>query len=94
MAWRATSRRMGSKLETTMLSGVSSTMRSQPVAFSRARMLRPSRPMMRPFISSLGNCTTDTLVSLALPASAVMRRTSGTICSTEALAPTRIETGR
>ena len=36
-------------------SGVSSMMRSQPVAVSRARMLRPSRPMMRPFISSLGS---------------------------------------
>ena len=35
-------------------SGVSSTIRSTPVACSRARMLRPSRPMMRPFMSSLG----------------------------------------
>ena len=34
--------------------GVSSMIRSTPVAFSKARMLRPSRPMMRPFISSLG----------------------------------------
>ena len=34
--------------------GVSSTIRSTPVACSSARMLRPSRPMMRPFKSSLG----------------------------------------
>ncbi len=64
MAWRATSRRMGSKLLTTMVSGVSSTIRSQPVAFSRARMLRPSRPMMRPLRSSLGSCTELTAASL------------------------------
>ncbi len=31
---------------------------STPVAASRALMLRPSRPMMRPFISSLGSGTT------------------------------------
>ena len=47
-----------------MASGVSSMMRSTPVAVSRARMLRPSRPMMRPFISSLGSGTTLTVVSL------------------------------
>ena len=41
------------------ISGVSSMIRSMPVACSRARMLRPSRPMMRPFISSLGRWTTD-----------------------------------
>ena len=35
--------------------GVSSMIRSTPVACSKARMLRPSRPMMRPFISSLGS---------------------------------------
>ena len=63
MAWRATSRRIGSKLLTTMVSGVSSTIRSQPVAFSRARMLRPSRPMMRPLRSSEGSCTELTVVS-------------------------------
>ena len=28
-------------------------------------MLRPSRPMMRPFISSFGSGTTDTVTSLA-----------------------------
>ena len=38
----------------TTVSGVSSMIRSTPVACSRARMLRPSRPMIRPFISSDG----------------------------------------
>ena len=47
-----------------MASGVSSMMRSTPVAVSRARMFRPSRPMIRPFISSLGRGTTVTVVSL------------------------------
>ena len=42
----------------TTVSGVSSMIRSMPVACSRARMLRPSRPMIRPFISSLGRWTT------------------------------------
>ena len=54
---RATSRRTGSKDESMTASGVSSMIRSTPVACSRARMLRPSRPMMRPFISSLGMVT-------------------------------------
>ena len=36
------------------MSGVSSMMTSTPVASSNARMFRPSRPMMRPFISSFG----------------------------------------
>ena len=61
----ATSRRTGSKLETVIVSGVSSMMRSQPVSVSMLRMLRPSRPMMRPFISSLGRATTETVISLA-----------------------------
>ena len=30
-------------------------------AFRCVRMLRPSRPMMRPFISSLGSGTTETV---------------------------------
>jgi hypothetical protein len=60
---RAISRRKGSKPERITASGVSSTMRSTPVAISSARMLRPSRPMMRPFISSDGSITTDTVVS-------------------------------
>ena len=53
-ASRAVSRRMGSKPESTTASGVSSMMTSIPVACSKARMFRPSRPMMRPFISSDG----------------------------------------
>src|SRR5881397_812112 len=44
-------------------SGVSSMIRSTPVACSSARIFRPSRPMMRPFISSLGMATTETEVS-------------------------------
>jgi hypothetical protein len=56
-ARRATSRRTGSKHDTTTVSGVSSMMTSTPVASSNARMLRPSRPMMRPFISSFGSAT-------------------------------------
>ena len=45
------------------MSGVSSMMTSTPVASSNARMFRPSRPMMRPFISSFGSETADTVVS-------------------------------
>jgi hypothetical protein len=37
--------------------GVSSMITSTPVAFSKLRMLRPSRPMTRPFMSSLGIVT-------------------------------------
>ena len=48
--------------------GVSSTISSTPVASSSARMLRPSRPMMRPFRSSLGRSTTETVVSIACSA--------------------------
>ena len=62
-AMRAISRRTGSNAEMMTASGVSSMMRSTPVAVSRVRMLRPSRPMMRPFMSSLGSATTDTVVS-------------------------------
>ena len=58
-ASRATSRRIGSKHDTTTVSGVSSMMTSTPVASSNARMFRPSRPMMRPFISSFGSETAD-----------------------------------
>ncbi len=60
---RASSRRMGSKLDRMTASGVSSTMMSTPVAISRARMFRPSRPMIRPFMSSEGRSTTETVVS-------------------------------
>ena len=48
--------------------GVSSTISSTPVAVSSARMLRPSRPMIRPFMSSLGRSTTETVVSMACSA--------------------------
>ena len=62
-ASRAISRRTGSKQDTVMASGVSSMMRSTPVIVSKVRIFRPSRPMMRPFISSLGRGTTDTVAS-------------------------------
>ena len=59
----AASRRTGSKHESTTASGVSSTIRLTPVVASNARMLRPSRPMMRPFMSSLGRANTETVDS-------------------------------
>ncbi len=62
-AIRATSRRIVSKALTITTPGVSSMMTSTPVAFSKARMLRPSRPMMRPFISSLEMPTVLVVVS-------------------------------
>ena len=61
---RAVSRRTGSKLDRTTASGVSSMIRFTPVVASNARMLRPSRPMMRPFMSSLGSENTETVDSL------------------------------
>ena len=42
-------------------------MKSIPVSVSSARMLRPSRPMIRPFSSSDLSSTTDTVVSTAWP---------------------------
>ncbi len=65
---RATSRRTPSKPDRTTAPGVSSMMKSTPVRFSSARMLRPSRPMIRPFMSSADSWTTDTVVSAAWPA--------------------------
>ncbi len=62
-ATRAISRRIGLWHEMTTASGVSSIMISTPVAASIARMLRPSRPMMRPFISSVGSAITETVRS-------------------------------
>ena len=56
---RPTSRRTGSKQDSRTASGVSSMIRLTPVTDSNARMLRPSRPMIRPFISSPGRCSTD-----------------------------------
>ena len=65
----AISRRSGSAAETMTASGVSSTRIEHPVAASSARMLRPSRPMMRPFTSSPGTETERVIVSAAwLPA--------------------------
>ena len=61
---RAISRRTGSKLDRVMASGVSSIIKSTPVRVSKARIFRPSRPIMRPFISSLGRVTTETVASL------------------------------
>ena len=64
------------------MSGVSSMITSTPVAVSKARMFRPSRPMMRPFISSLGSATAATVVSAVCSAAsrwmamAMIRRAS------------------
>ena len=60
---RAASRRTGSKHDSTTASGVSSMIRFTPVVASNARMFRPSRPMIRPFMSSLGSANTDTVDS-------------------------------
>ena len=60
------------------MSGVSSMMTSTPVASSNARMFRPSRPMMRPFISSFGSETADTVVS-AVVSAAIRWMASATI---------------
>ena len=38
-------------------------MRSTPRSCSKVRMLRPSRPMILPFISSLGRATVETVCS-------------------------------
>ena len=61
MVTRATWRRTGSKEESVTCIGVSSMSSSTPVAASSARMLRPSRPIRRPFISSLASlmCVTE-----------------------------------
>ena len=61
----ATSRRIPSNDERTTAPGVSSMMMSTPVRCSSARMLRPSRPMIRPFMSSEGSSTSETVVSAA-----------------------------
>ncbi len=76
-ARRATSRRIGSNDATVMASGVSSTTTSTPAACSNARILRPARPMMRPFISSDGMGTMDTAcVDTWSPATRCMATTS------------------
>ena len=48
-----------------MASGVSSTIISTPVAASRALMLRPSLPIIRPFTSSDSILNTETQLSTA-----------------------------
>ena len=45
------------------MSGVSSMIRLTPVVASNARMLRSSRPMIRPFMSSEGRVKTETVDS-------------------------------
>ena len=55
--------RTGSKQEMVTASGVSSTITSTPAACSKAWILRPLRPMMRPFISSEGIFTTEVVTS-------------------------------
>ncbi len=64
---RAISRLTPSKPERMTAPGVSSTMKSMPVSISRARMLRPSRPITRPLRSSLWSATVETVVSTAWP---------------------------
>ena len=59
---RPISRRTGSKQDSSTASGVSSMITLTPVTVSKARMLRPSRPMIRPLTSSAGRCTTATTV--------------------------------
>ena len=68
IALRAISLRIGSKLESVTASGVSSMIKSTPVRLSNVRMFLPSRPIMRPFISSDGRGTTLMLDSPALSA--------------------------
>ncbi len=53
--------------------------RLTPVTDSKARMFRPSRPMIRPFISSLGRCRTLTTLS-AVCSLATRWIASTTIC--------------
>lgn len=70
-ARRAISRRTGSKPDNTIASGVSSTTISIPVAASNARMLRPSRPMIRPLISS--DSTWKTAIEFSIAVSVATR---------------------
>ena len=93
IAWRAISRRSGSKLERMMAPGVSSTISSTPVAVSSARMLRPSRPMIRPLRSSLGRSTTETVVSMACSA-ALRWMASAMICCARTAAVSRASVSR
>ena len=63
---RAISRLTGSNPDKIIASGVSSTIISIPVAASKARIFRPSRPITRPLISSLSMLNIDTVFSIAL----------------------------
>ncbi len=67
-ARRQTSLLMGSKLEITMDSGVSSTTISAPVAASKALMFLPSLPMICPLISSESMVKTETVFSMVYSA--------------------------
>ena len=58
----------GSNEDNKIASGVSSTIKSTPVAASMARMLRPSLPMICPFISSDSKLNTVTVFSIATSA--------------------------
>ena len=60
---RATSLLIGSNPDKITASGVSSIIRSTPVSVSSVRILRPSRPIILPFISSFGSWTTEMVVS-------------------------------
>ena len=75
----ATSLRIGSKPDSTTASGVSSIINSTPVSCSKVRIFLPSRPMILPFISSLGSCTTETVDSVTW--SAAQRWIASTIYS-------------
>ena len=55
---------IGSKLEIVMLSGVSSTISSTPVAASIARIFLPSLPIILPLSSSVGSGITETVISV------------------------------
>ena len=59
----ATSLLAPSKPDNTTASGVSSIIRFTPVRVSIVRIFLPSLPIIQPFISSLGSCTTDIVVS-------------------------------
>ena len=59
----ATSLLNGSKPEITTASGVSSIIKSIPVKVSNVFIFLPSLPIIRPFISSFGRATIDTVVS-------------------------------
>ena len=82
---RATSRRTGSNDEIRTICGDSSISSVTPVADSNDLMLRPSRPMMRPFMSSLGSCTIVAVRSLfgllAIRCIAATRMRWASVCS-------------